>query len=107
MSKIKWILISIGLLDVLLVIMHWTGYFFLFLKPTSYLIPIILNIMAITVTIFLSNIKRKWLIFIAVTLVIFLPISAGQVLYIKLLDKNYSKTSSPEYKQSLIIEYRH
>lgn len=107
MSNIKWIFISIGLLDLLLVIMHWTDYFFLFLKPTSYLIPIILNIVAITMIIFLSNIGSKWLVFITVTLVIFLPIIVGQILFIKLFDKNYTMISSPEYKQSLVIEYRH
>lgn len=50
---------------------------------------------------------KKWLVFIAITLVFFLPIIIGQVLYIKLFDKNYTVISSPEFKQSLVIEYRH
>lgn len=88
MSKIKWILIVIGLIDIILILMRFTNYFVLFLKPTSYLIPLMLNFMALTTVLFLSKAGKKWLKFAGITIV-FIPIMLFQGLYIMFFNPEF------------------
>ncbi|UZW66642.1 hypothetical protein OC195_01345 [Priestia flexa] len=55
MTKAKWLLILLCVMDLGLVAMHLSGYFFLSLKPTGYVIPLVINM----ILLFFIN-KKLW-----------------------------------------------
>jgi hypothetical protein len=101
----KKVLYLLGAMDVLLVIMHFADYFFLFLKPTGYIIPLALNFLVLAVVAYRSTTFRKRLT-IAGMVVIF-PWLLVHSLMIMIWDYSYTEIDSPWNKQSIVIEYRH
>lgn len=104
MSKITWTLIVLGAIDLMIIILHVTGNFILFLKPTGYIVPLILNIIVLSIIGFRTpHIQNDWMI---VGLVVFIPILLLHSIMILLSDHHYTKIDSPHNQQSLVIEYR-
>src|SRR5699024_3157567 len=88
--------------------MHYTGYVLLFLKPTGYIIPLIINFVIIVVLIFQLKLSKLWVIAVTIaSLFIFIPVLLLHGLIILLQDNTYTKIDSPHNQQSLVIEYRH
>ncbi|MCM3571348.1 hypothetical protein [Neobacillus mesonae] len=105
MTKSKWAFILLGVMNLTLVIMHLTGYFILFLKPTGYMIPLAINIIVLAVIGFRSSRYHKyWTIMV---LMLGIPILIVQGLMVLLAENSYAKIDSPYNQQSLVIEYRH
>lgn len=104
MTKEKWTLIILGIMDLILVIMHYTDYIFLILKPTGYVIPLTINLLIIAVISFRSKISKIWTI---IGVLICIPVILAHGFMIWLFDYSYTKIDSPHHQQSLIIEYRH
>lgn len=104
MTKTKWALVLLVTMDILLVIMHATDYFFLFFKPTGYVIPFAINIIVLAVIGFRApKIYIFWPIsFLCLTIPILLIYS----FMIWFMDYNYTIIDSPHDQQSLFIEYR-
>ncbi|MEC1718690.1 hypothetical protein [Schinkia azotoformans] len=105
MTKVKWLLILIGLMDLGLIIMHLTGYFFLFLKPTGYVIPLVINIIVLDAICFLYSSNKKIRFFIG--LILCVPIMLIHAFTVWLADYSYTKIDSPHNQQPLVIEHRH
>ncbi|WP_449622912.1 hypothetical protein [Robertmurraya sp. Marseille-Q9965] len=103
--KTKWIIMLLVAMDLLLIIMHLTNYFFLFLKPTGYMIPIMINIIVITIIGFRSPLIHN--VWPAVVLLVSIPILLIHSFMILIAENNYTKIESPQSHQSLVIEYRH
>ncbi|WP_210611188.1 hypothetical protein [Priestia flexa] len=99
MTKAKWLLIFLFVMDLGLTSMHLSGYFFLFLKPTGYLIPLVINI----IVLFFVN-KKLW---IGLGLIVGIPALFIHGFMVLFMDYDYTKIDSPSHKQSLVIEYRH
>ncbi|EIM04987.1 hypothetical protein A1A1_18560 [Planococcus antarcticus DSM 14505] len=104
MTKEKWLLVFLGIMDIILVVMNYTGYVLLFLKPTGYVIPLILNILIISVIIFKSKLSKVWT---AAILFIGIPILLFHGFMVLWMDRNYTEIVTPDNQQSLVIEYRH
>lgn len=100
----KKALYLLGAMDLLLVIMHLADYFFLFLKPTGYIIPLALNFVAAVVIAYHSTQFRKNLMIVA--MIIILPALLVHSFMVMLWDYSYTKIDSPWNKQSINIEYR-
>ncbi len=104
MTKAKGTLIILGIIDISLVIMHYSDYYFLFLKPTGYIIPLIINVIVIAVLAFRSKFSK-------IGSIIGLFLFAGFILIYSLtiwmMDYHYTKIDSPYDQQSLVIEYRY
>ncbi|NRD78485.1 hypothetical protein HPT25_14050 [Bacillus sp. BRMEA1] len=105
MTKTKWILILVSLMDLILIIMHLTNYFILFLMPTGYIIPLAINIIVLFVIGFRSS--RFYKFWTIIGLMIGIPILIIQGFMVWVMDNSYTKTASHFSHQSLIIEYRH
>lgn len=91
-------------MDLLLVIMHLADYFFLFLKPTGYIIPLAVNFLVLAVVAYRSTRFRKsWAI---AGMVVILPVMLVHSFMVFLWDYSYKKMDSPWKKQSIVIEYR-
>jgi hypothetical protein len=103
MTKTKWALVLLVVMDVVLITMALTNYVFLFLKPTGLLIPLIIHIVVFALIGFHSPRIPRWLtiLFIAIG-VFFLLISSVMVW---LTDYSYTTIKSQKH-QALTIEYR-
>ncbi|WP_179134602.1 hypothetical protein [Oceanobacillus timonensis] len=110
MTKTKWLLIILGIMDLILITVHYTDYSFLFLKPTGYVIPMIINLIVLTVIGFRlklpvrSNLPKVWTI---AGLFLFIPILLFHGFMVLLMEYSYTKIDSPYDQQSVVIEYRH
>lgn len=91
-------------MDLLLVIMHISGYFFLFLKPTGYLIPLAVNGIVLAVTVYRSSRRRKWRAGIVVVVIV--PVMLIHGIMLLVMEDHYTKIKSPWDNQSIVIEYR-
>lgn len=108
MTRAKWILIILGSMDLFLVVMHYTDYVLLFLKPTGYVIPLVINLVIIVVIGFRSKLPKVWII--VATIAIFfisIPIILFHGFIVWLQDYSYTDIDTPYNQQSLVIEYRH
>jgi hypothetical protein len=104
MDNKKMLLLLSGM-DLLLVIMHLGGYFFLFLKPTGYIIPLVMNFLVLAVVAYRSpRLRKGWTI---AGMAVILPVLLVHSFIILLWDYSYTKVDSPWNKQSVVIEYRH
>lgn len=104
MTKEKWILGILGIMDFILVVMHCTDYVLLFFKPTGYIIPLVLNIVIISIIAFKSKLSKVWTF---ATLFVGIPILLFHGFIVLWMDTNYTEIVNPNTQQSLIIEYRH
>ncbi len=105
MTKTKWVLILLGVMDLILIIMHLTNYFILFLKPTGYMIPLGINIIVLSVIGFRSSKSHK--LWTNIGLILGIPILMVQGFIVLLTDNSYAKIDSTYSQRSLVIEYRH
>jgi len=105
MSKTKWILIILAVMNVFLISIHQTDYVILFLQPTGYVIPIVINI--ITLAIIGAHSSRVHPIWVVVFLIASLPVLFGYGFILWFMDDHYAKVESPHHQQSLHIKYRH
>ncbi|MDM8102513.1 MULTISPECIES: hypothetical protein [Oceanobacillus] len=109
MTKTKWALLVLGIMDLVLIMMHDTDYYFLFLKPTGYVIPMVINLIVLAAIGFRaklsirSNLPKIWTI---AGLVIFIPIILFHGFMVLLMEYSYTKIDSPYDQQSLVIEHR-
>ncbi|MBN8252830.1 hypothetical protein LZP85_00785 [Priestia flexa] len=99
MTKAKWLLILLCVMDLGLVAMHLSGYFFLSLKPTGYVIPLVINM----ILLFFIN-KKLW---VGLGLVVGVPALFIHGFMVLFMEYGYTKIDSPHDKRSLMIEYRH
>lgn len=104
MTKTKWVLILLGVMDLVLIIFHLTDYFILFLKPTGYLVPLGINIIVLSVSGFRSSIPKVWTI---IGIFVSIPVFLLKGLTVLILENDYTKIDSPHNQQTLVIEYRH
>ncbi|MFD1067087.1 hypothetical protein [Oceanobacillus locisalsi] len=110
MTKTKWILIVLGVMDLPLIVIHYTDYTLLVLKSTGYVIPMIINLIVLTVIGFRaklpipSNLPKVWTI---AGLFLFIPILLFHGFMVLLMGYSHTKIDSPYDQQSLVIEYRH
>ncbi|MDU1847494.1 MAG: hypothetical protein E6778_18355 [Niallia nealsonii] len=105
MTKTKWILAFLVAMDITLIIMYLTGYYFIFLLPTGYIIPITLNILVLSIFGFRSSrIRSFWVI---IGLMVSIPILLLHALMVLLAENDYTIIDSPDNMQSLVIEHRH
>lgn len=104
MIKTKWILIILGIIDLILVIMYFTDHYFIFLIPTGYVVPLLINLIIIFGIGFRSKSPKSWPI---IGLLLSIPIVLPYAFMVWLLESNYTEIDSPHNEQSLIIEYRH
>ncbi len=105
MTKTKWALVLLGVMDLILMIMHLTDYFILFLKPTGYMIPFGVNIIVLSVIGFRSS--KSYKVWTIIGLMLGIPILLLQGFIVLLTDNSYAKIDSPYGQRSLVIEYRH
>ena len=101
----KKVLYLLGAMDLLLIAMHFADYFFLFLKPTGYILPLVLNFIVLAVVAYRSTTFKKSLTIGG--MVVILPGLLVHSFMIMLGDYSYTKIDSPWNKQSIVIEYRH
>jgi len=108
MSKEKWMLISLGIMNFILVIMHLTRYVLLFLKPTGYILPLVINIVMIIIILIKSKLSKVWTI-VVITSILFIsiPVMLFYSFILLLQDYSYTEIDNPYRNQSVIIEYRH
>ncbi|MCR2823325.1 hypothetical protein [Lederbergia panacisoli] len=104
MTKTKYALILLGVMDLMLIIMHLTDYFILFLKPTGYLIPFVVNLIVLSVIGFRSISPKIGMVIVPI---VSLPIIFIYGFIILTFDNSYTKIDSPYGWQSVVIEYRH
>jgi hypothetical protein len=95
----------LGAMDLLLVIMHLADYFFLFLKPTGYIIPLTVNFFVLAAVAYRSTQFRKSLAIVGMAVIF--PALLVHSFMVMIGDYSYTKIDSPWNKQSIIIEYRH
>ncbi|MFT9597199.1 hypothetical protein [Mesobacillus sp.] len=101
----KKVLLLLCGMDLLLVIMHLAGYFFLFIKPTGYIIPLAGNFLVLAVLAYRSTrFRKRWTI---AGMTVILPLLLVHSFMVLLWDYSYTKIDSPWNKQSVVIEYRH
>lgn len=104
MTKEKWILAVLGIIDLILIVMYYTDYVLLFLKPIGYIIPLVLNIVVLSVITSKSKLSKVWTFAI---LFVGIPILLFHVFIVLWLDNNYTEIVNPNRQQLLVIEYRH
>ena len=108
MIKEKWMLVTLGIMNFILVIMHLTGYVLLFLKPTGYILPLVINIVMIIIILIKSKLSKVWtVIVIASILFISIPVMLFYSFILLLQDYSYTEIDKPYRNQSVVIEYRH
>ncbi|WP_226647254.1 hypothetical protein [Mesobacillus subterraneus] len=100
----KKALYLLGAVDLLLVIMHFTDYFFLFLKPTGYIFPLTVNFLVLAAVAYRSTQLRKRVSIVG--MIVILPVLLFHSFMVMLWDYSYTKIDSPWNKQSIMIEYR-
>ncbi|MGG1595508.1 hypothetical protein [Terribacillus saccharophilus] len=104
MTKTKWTLIIIGSIDLLLIIMHLFSYYFLFLKPTGYIIPIAANIIVLAIIAFRHPRINNLLVVAGVLLGTAIMLIFAFFIWIG--ENSYKKIDSPHNQQALVVEYR-
>ena len=104
MIKTKWLLIFLGVMDLVLVAMLFTDYFFVFLLPTGYIIPIIINL---TILFGIGFRRRLPIVWTSIGLLLSIPIILPYGFMVWIMDSSYTTIYSPHNQQSLVIEYRH
>lgn len=104
MTKTKKFLVIIGSIDLLLIIMHLFGYYFLFLKPTGYLIPIAVNIVALAIIGFRHPRFSNLLVVAGVLLGFVIMLIYAFFIWIE--ETSYERIDSPHNQQALVVEYR-
>lgn len=104
MTKTKWSLVIIGSIDLLLIIMHLFSYYFLFLKPTGYIIPIVANIIVLAIIGFRHPRINNLLVVAGVLLGT--AIMLIYAFFIWIGETSYKKIDSPHKQQALVVEYR-
>lgn len=108
MTKEKWILIILGVIDLILVTVHYSDYVLLFLKPTGYIIPLIINLVIIVVIILRSKLPKAWRISVTIAILfIDIPVILFHSFIVWFQDYSYTEINAPDAQQSLVIEYRH
>jgi hypothetical protein len=101
----KRVLLLLGGMDLLLVFMHLADYFFLFLKPTGYIVPLAVNFLVLAGVAYRSTRYRKsWTI---AGMAVILPVLLVHSFMVLLWDYGYTEIDSPWNKQSVVVEYRH
>lgn len=100
----KKALYLLGAMDLLLFSMHFTDYFFLFLKPTGYIFPLTVNFLVLAAVAYRSTQLRKRLSIVG--MIVILPALLFHSFMVMLWDYSYTKIDSPWNKQSIMIEYR-
>lgn len=105
MSKTKWVLLIVAVLDIALIIIHQTDYVILFLQPTGYVIPIVINILVLAIIGARSS--RVHPILVVIFLIVSLPILFVYGFVLWFMDDHYAQIESPHHQQSLHIKYRH
>ncbi len=91
------------LFDVLVIIMSIQDYYFLFLKPTGFIIPLFLIYIAFCVLASGLKLEKFWVILVTALV---LP-ALGLMLFFHSVDHpSYSTIESPSREKILIIEYR-
>src|SRR5699024_2390586 len=104
MIKEKWMLVTLGIMNFILVIMHLTGYVLLFLKPTEYILPLDINIVMIIIIIIKSKLSNVCsFIVIASILLISIPVMLFYSFILLLQDYSYTEIDNPYRKQSVVI----
>lgn len=99
----------LGIMDLILIVIHYTDYILLFLKPTGYVIPMVINLVVLTVIGFRaklpipSNLPKVWTI---AGLFIFIPILLVHGFMVGLRGYSYTKIDSPYDQPPLAIVYR-
>jgi hypothetical protein len=100
----KRVLLLLGGMDLLLVFMHLADYFFLFLKPTGYIVPLAVNFLVLAGVAYRSTRYRKsWTI---AGMAVILPVLLVHSFMVLLWDYGYTEIDSPWNKQSVVVEYR-
>jgi hypothetical protein len=102
MSFTKRALILLGSVDALLIIMYLMDYYILFLKPTGYVFPMLLNIILLAVIGFRSRFHKGWTI---AFLTVSIPVLLIHSIMVWLMENQYTTIESPANK-SVTIEYR-
>lgn len=102
-SPAKIFFFSVIILDVLLIILAIQGYYFISLKPTGALLPILLTLVAFYVYASRINVEKFWILLVVLLV---LPILGFIWVNDSLLDKSYETIESPSGKEVLIIEHR-
>ncbi|WP_052504537.1 hypothetical protein [Rossellomorea aquimaris] len=102
MSLTKRVLILLGSVDALLIIMSLMDYYILFLKPTGFVFPMLLNIIVLAVIGFRSRFHKGWTI---AFLTVSIPALLIHSVMVWLMENQYATIESPENK-SVTIEYR-
>ncbi|QQK75193.1 hypothetical protein HUG15_05935 [Salicibibacter cibarius] len=103
MTKAKYTLILLGIFNLVLFIVHLTDFSFLFLKPTGYIIPIVINMIVLAVLGFCSSLRNVW---VFTGLFLSMPILLVHSFMVFMSDNSYTTIHSPHGQQSLFIEYR-
>lgn len=99
----KIFIVCFVLLDLLVIILSTQNYFFIFLKPTSVIIPAVLTFIAICFLIKGLKLANFW-----VTLVTVLALPGLILFWLSnsLLNNSYKTVESPTGKEKIIIEHR-
>ncbi|EZH64812.1 hypothetical protein DH09_20060 [Bacillaceae bacterium JMAK1] len=104
MTKTKWSLVLLGIMNVVLIVIHLTEFHFLVLKTTGYMIPIVINMIVLGVLGFCSSSVRTGWVLIA--LLLSLPLLIVQSFLVLITENSYSSIKSPHGQRSLVVEYR-
>ncbi|MFD2629549.1 hypothetical protein [Oceanobacillus kapialis] len=97
--------ISIVLFDLMAIILLTQNYYFAFLKPTSFIIPSILTLLALFLVLIDLKPARFWALIITVLVMPLLIPFAFIHLFVD-LSNSYETVTSPDGKNILIIEHR-
>ncbi len=103
MTKTKWALVLLVVMDVVLITMALTNYVFLFLKPTGMLIPLIVHIVVFTMIGFSSPRIPRWITILVIAIGVFFLLIFSVMVWLK--DFSYTTINSQTH-QALTIEYR-
>ncbi|MBM7632334.1 hypothetical protein [Geomicrobium sediminis] len=104
MTKTKGLLVVLGIMNVLLVIIHFSEFHVLFIKPTGYIIPIVINIVVLSVLGICSKSLHNGWVFISLVLSFVVLLVHGFIVWIT--ESSYARIDSPHDQQSLVVEYR-
>ncbi|MEK4029240.1 MULTISPECIES: hypothetical protein [Bacillaceae] len=104
MTKTKLAFVLLGVMNLILILMHLTGYFILFFRQTGYMIPLAVDIIILAILGFRSSRYSNRLIIAGLFLSV--PFLLMLNLWVQIRDYSYKKIDSPHGQQSLIIEYR-
>ncbi|GAK09132.1 hypothetical protein [Geomicrobium sp. JCM 19038] len=104
MTKTKGVLVVLGIMNVLLVVIHFSEFHVLFIKSSGYIIPIVFNMVVLAVVGFRSlSVRNAWVI---VGLFLSLPVLLVHSFIVWITESSYAHIESPHDQQSLVVEYR-